>query len=61
MEIDKIEIDRCRVCGEPCENYVHRECAITMDLLRQKRIKFLIEKYGEGTTLYQNKLINWEE
>jgi len=49
------------VCGGVCENYVHRECAITMDLLRQKRIKFLIEKYGEGTTLYQNKLINWEE
>jgi len=61
MEIDKIEIGKCLVCGGVCENYVHRECAITMDLLRQKRIKFLIEKYGEGTTLYQNKLINWEE
>jgi hypothetical protein len=61
MEKDKIEIGKCLICKELCEGYAHRECAIAIELIRMKRITFLIKKYGEGTLLYQNKLINWEE
>jgi len=50
----------CFICGGACIEYAHFECCSAIELLRTKRINFLIEKYGEGTK-FQNKLVAWGE
>ena len=63
FEVKKYEAGRCFLCREKTDDteaFAHRECCEAVELMRQKRIKFLVEKYGEGTK-FLNKLLAWDD